>query len=264
MGARCDVSPIKWFREMKSLLHKLSRKISRLWLRPIRIFVFHHVSDVRDPFVSALEDWTQTDVFYSNILSLRKKYKFISLGSAYKRIKSDRIRLGRYAVLTTDDGLRTVNKVWPWLERHSIPLTCFINAKYLDGHSYKVEDVTRIKEVDPDADIYQVIKRQYMTREQLFSLVSPLISIASHGYEHLNARTLTEDQFKLNVLNCQEVLVSHPCYTPFFAYTWGKHNKDTDRVLFELGLTPVLVDGMKNYNDYIVLHRECIDGMIIK
>ena len=264
MGTGCDVSPVKKDRFVNSFIKKLNRKFSHLLLRPIHIFVFHHVSDVRDPFVSAIEDWTQTDVFFSNILSLKKKYKFISLESAYKRIKTDRIRLDRYAVLTTDDGLRTIEKVWPWLERQGVPLTCFINAKYMDGQSYKAEDATRIREIDPAADINQIIKRQYMTREQVFNLVSPLISIGSHGYEHLNARALKADQFKSNVLKCQDVLSSHPRYIPFYAYTWGKHKTDSDRILSELGLTPVLVDGMKNYNDFTFLHRECIDGMLIQ
>ena len=190
-------------------------------LRPIRVFVFHHVSDVRDPLVSGKSDWTSTSVFRADILALKDKYRFISLELAYTKICHDHLRFRRYAVLTTDDGLQTVCTVWPWLEEKQIPLTCFINAKYMDGHSYKPEDSVRILREDPASNVEEVIKRQYMSREQVFQLQSPLISIGSHGFEHLNATTLNEQQFMDNVLKCKETLKEHPRFVRFFAYTWG-------------------------------------------
>lgn len=246
---------------MSSFLTRIGRWIQRVTLRPIRVFVFHHVSDERDPLVSGKSDWTSTDVFHSNILALKKRYHFVSLQAAYHKICHDHIRFRRFAVLTTDDGLQTVCSVWPWLEEQQIPLTCFINAKYMDGHSFKPEDPVRILREDPDANIEEVIKRQYMTRDQIFRLQSPLISIGSHGFEHLKATALDEQQFLDNALKCKEVLETHPCYIPFFAYTWGNHNRKTDRALNDMGLIPVLVDGELNYGDPRFVHRECIDGM---
>lgn len=247
---------------MSSFLNRVRKWTRRIMLRPIRVFVFHHVSDERDPLVSGKSDWTSTDVFRTNLLALKRQYHFISLQDAYSKICHDHLRFRRYAVLTTDDGLQTVWTVWPWLEEQQIPLTCFVNAKYMDGHSYKAEDPIRILREDPDADVVEVIKRQYMSRDQVFQLQSPLISIGSHGNEHLKATSLNEQQFRNNVLKCKEVLETHPCYVPFFAYTWGAHNKITDRVLNDMGLVPVLVDGELNYGDPRFVHRECIDGLI--
>lgn len=249
---------------MSSFLIRIRKWIRRVALRPIRVFVFHHVSDERDPLVSGKSDWTPTSVFRANLLTLKNKYRFISLETAYTKICHDHLRFRRYAVLTTDDGLQTVCRVWPWLEEQQIPLTCFVNAKYMDGHSYKQEDSVRILREDPAANVEEVIKRQYMSREQVFQLRSPLISIGSHGYEHLNATTLDEQKFLDNVLKCKEILETHPRYVRFFAYTWGRHNKKTDRILNEMGLIPVLVDGDLNYGDPRFVHRECIDGLVSK
>ena len=249
---------------MTSILHIVKRKISKLGVSPIHVFVFHHVSDVRDPRLCAEQDWTQTGIFYNNLSVLQKKYIFISLQTAYQIIKEGRTFRKNYAVLTTDDGLRTVPFVLPWLEEHRIPLTCFVNAKYLDGHSYKECDRIRIEKEDPDADLNSIIKEQYMDYNLLFSLDSPMLSVASHGYEHLYSTSLSEIEFICDVKNCNSILSKHPRYIPFFAYPWGKHNPKTDTILNSLGLIPVLADGLVNYSDASFIHRECIDNIVLR
>ena len=230
---------------------------------PIHVYVFHHVSDSRDPLISGKPDWTQKSVFFSNLRALKKKYRFISLPSAYSKIKNDRIRLRKYAVLTTDDGLRTILSVIPWIEENGIPLTCFINAKYMDGVSYKAEDAVRIRREDADADIGQVIKGQYLKYNEVFALDSPLISMASHGFEHIDSTVQNEDDFKDNVLKCEKALENHPRFIRFFAYPWGNHSKMTDQILSDMDLVPVVVDGAANCNDASIIHRECIDGLLL-
>ena len=133
----------------------------------------------------------------------------------------------------------------------------------MDGHSYKAEDVVRIRKVDPSADIGHVIKRQYLNYNEVLALDSPLISIASHGFEHIDSTVQNENDFKDNILKCKKALENHPRYIPFFAYPWGNHDKSTDQVLSEMGLVPVLVDGIANYNDASIIHRECIDGLLL-
>lgn len=34
----------------------------------------------------------------------------------------------------------------------------------------------------------------------------------------------------------------------------------SDKILEEFGLVPVLIDGMKNWNDLSCVHRELLDG----
>ena len=245
---------------MTKVVTRIQQVMQRLLYRPIHVYVFHHVSDQRDPLVSGYSDWTQSNIFYSNILALKRDYTFISLDCAYKKICSKKPRFKKFAVLTTDDGLQTVPFVLPWLEKQEVPLTCFVNAKYLDGHSHKSEDEVRIKRINPEAIIQDVIIRQYMTYEQVFNLKSPWISIGSHGFEHLNSSKIGEQQFLENVQKCQNILEKHPRYIPYFAYAWGRHNEKTDRILRENGLIPVLVDGKVNRCNPRFIHRECIDG----
>lgn len=249
---------------MHRIFLKIKRKVTRLLLRPVHVYVFHHVSDVRDPLVSGASDWTKTEVFKQNILALKKKHSFIPLDKAWAKIQNDKLRLKSYAALTTDDGLTTVPFIFPWLESQGIPLTCFINSQYLDGLSHKKEDETRIRREDPGADVHEVIKRQYMTAGQLESLSSPHISIALHGNEHFDSTSLSEQDFIQNVELCRNSLYSHSGFSPFFAYPWGKHSKETDRILKDRGLVPVLVDGEANCHSNDVIHRECIDGQTIK
>lgn len=246
-----------------SLFNKVINRISRFGVTPIHVFVFHHVSDVRDPRICAEQDWTRTDVFFSNLSRLQERFDFISLADAYQHI-AQRRNTQHYAVLTTDDGLRSVPHVLPGLIQKHIPLTCFVNAKYLDGESFKEYDRIRILEADPDADILSVIRQQYMDEELLFSLDSPLLSIASHGYEHIDVTSQTEAEFRESTELCRSVLSRHPRYAPFYAYPWGIHSNNTDLILKQLGLIPVLVDGLANYRDSSVIHRECIDGVMIQ
>lgn len=246
-----------------NLSSKIRRLYKRLHYRPIRVFVFHHVSDVRDPLVSGEHDWSNTEQFKLNIQKLRRKYKFISIDEAWEIISKGIFRFSRYAVLTTDDGLQSVLHVVDWLVKNEIPLTCFVNAKYLDGCSCKSQDITRIKKVDANAVVGNVIKRQYMTYEQLFSLTSPYVSIGLHGYEHINAKDQPLIDFRQNVIMCDNILKKHPRYVPFFAYPWGGHTAETDQVLKENGLVPVLVDGMVNREPSSVIHRVCIDNIIL-
>ena len=119
---------------------KIRNRLFQRLYSPIRIFVFHHVSDIRNPLISAEQDWTESQTFYDNLSKIQKKYEFISLEAAILLLNRYWPRNKRYAVLTTDDGLQSILHVWPWLEKHSIPLTCFVNAKYLDGVSFKALD----------------------------------------------------------------------------------------------------------------------------
>lgn len=88
-----------------------------------------------------------------------------------------------------------------------------------------------------------------------------MISIQSHGWEHLEATKMAADEFskhiKNNIIYIKQNKLSKD--VRFHAYTWGKHNGVTDRVLAEHNIIPVLIDGMKNYNDKSLIHRELLD-----
>lgn len=47
-------------------------------------------------------------------------------------------------------------------------------------------------------------------------------------------------------------------FIPFGAYTWGRHTAMTDRILQANNIIPVLMDGMKNYSNANIIHRELL------
>lgn len=227
---------------LKIFVDKVRRKFMKLRLQPIRVFCLHHVCKNYDTETMYPCDWMEISVFQSKINNLRKQgYKFITLSAAYKHLQNDWIRTKKYAVLTFDDGYKSLLEVLPWLEEQQIPATLFINGKYLDGVSYRDNP-----------------KEQYLTYDELFNLTSPLIEIGHHGWEHTAVTEITEAELAKFLEKNIEVLSKHPRYTPFWAYTWGRHNKQNDAFLRSNGIIPVLIEGNKNYKWVCSIDREML------
>lgn len=214
----------------------------KLRLQPIRVFCLHHVCENYDEETMCAWDWMGFSVFQSKINDLRTHgYKFISLSEAYQYMQNDWIRTKKYAVLTFDDGCKSLQEVLPWLEKQGIPSTLFINGKYLDGKSFRNTD-----------------KEHYLTYNELIALGNHLIEIGSHGYEHADASKMSADRFKEHIEKNLALLSNYPNYIPFHAYTWGKHTEETDSFLIRCNTIPVYMDGMKNYNNKYFIHRELL------
>lgn len=248
---------------MFEVWNKIKRKCIKLRLQPIRVLCFHQVSDVYNPLTMWDCDWTQTDQFKRNILHLRARgVTFISLPEAHDRLKHDWFRCKKYAVLTADDGYKSILSILPWLEEQQIPITLFINTKYLDKQSWSTINEEQARRVKQDVDMLsEVCPELYMSKNELFALTSPLISIGMHGHEHLDATNQTIDEFKRNVEQCRTIVQKHPRYMPFFAYTWGKHTKEATDILKEMNITPVVISGGKNYALSEYIDRIAIDGL---
>ena len=181
---------------MMSIINKWA-KIQRRWakirLQPIRVFCIHHVSDGYNPLTMWKCDWTQTEQFKWNILRLKQQgYIFISLTEAHVKLKQDWLRCKKYAVLTVDDGYKSILNILPWLEEQHIPITLFINTKYLDKKSWSTVNEEQARRARPNVDMLtEVCPDLYISKEELFALTSPLIEIGSHGHEHVDATTQT-------------------------------------------------------------------------
>ena len=227
---------------MKELLNKISRKWMKLRLQHISVYCLHHVCATFDSEYMNRGDWMQIDEFKHKVQALRQcGIEFISMKDAYRHISNDFVRTKRYVVLTFDDGYASLKEILPWLEERRIPATLFINGKYLDGESYRKNP-----------------KEKYLIKEELFALTSPLIEIGNHGWEHNRATEMTAGEFAES-LNCNIGLLSeHPNYIPFWAYTYGDHSNKTDDYLHRQGLVPIYIDGMKNYNESKLIHRELL------
>lgn len=216
---------------ISEFIEKIKRKWMKLRLQPIRVFCLHHVCEQFDADAMYACDWMALDEFKLKINALRNKgYQFISLTDAYEHLKNDWFRRKKYAVLTFDDGYKSLNEVLPWLEEKQIPATLFINGKYLDGKSYR-----------------ETPNEQYLTYDELFALTSPFIEIGHHGWEHTAATEMTEEELLESLQKNIEVLSAHPRYIPFWAYTYGRHDKNSDAIITHANLIPILVTGSKNY-----------------
>ena len=227
---------------ISEFIEKIQRKWMKLRLQPIRVFCLHHVCEQFDADAMYACDWMALDEFKKKIIALRSQgYQFISLTSAYEHLKNDWFRCKKYAVLTFDDGYKSLKEVLPWLEEQRIPATLFINGKYLDGKSYRENP-----------------KEQYLTYDELFALTSPLIEIGHHGWEHTAATEMTEEELLESLQKNIEILSSHPRYIPFWAYTWGRHTIGNDKVLLENLIIPVRIEGNKNYKWIGTIDREIL------
>lgn len=221
------------------------RKVRNRWkkfrLQPIRVYCLHHVCAKYDAESMNRGDWMGIADFKTKVLSMRHSgVRFISLTDAHRHICDDYVRCRKYAVISFDDGYASLKEILPWLEEQHIPATLFINGKYLDGKSYRKNP-----------------KERYLTKEDVWTLTSPLIEIGSHGWEHTDATQMSAKEFQQSVELNIELLHIHPRYIPFHAYTWDKHTEETDAVLRTSHIIPANVDGM-NYNETNVIHRELL------
>lgn len=215
-----------------NIFTKIQCKLIKFRLQPIRVFCLHHVCEQFDAESMYLCDWMALEDFKQKIKELRNQgYQFISLTDASNHLTKDLFRRKKYAVLTFDDGYKSLLEVLPWLEEQLIPITLFINGKYLDGKSYR-----------------DTLKERYLSHDELFALTSPLIEVGHHGWEHTDATKINEKELSDSVLKNIEILSSHPRYIPFWAYTYGRHSINADAIITQNELVPVYIAGNKNYN----------------
>ena len=224
--------------------NKIRRRFIKLRLQPIRVFCFHVVTDVYDSQTTWECDWIQTNSFKQKILELQHNNEFISISEAYRHINHDIIRRKRYCVLTCDDGIASVKQILPWLYEKNIPITLFVNPACCIGESHREKPMS------------------FLTTDDLLSIhkmYNGLVIIANHGYDHSDCTKLQPQEFRQRIRLAdaffKELL---PEKSPFFAYPCGIHSATTDSILYEELLIPVYCDGLVNYNESTVIHRELL------
>lgn len=216
---------------IKTFIDKVKRKWTKMRLRPIRVFCLHYVCKKFDADTMYPCDWMDIDVFKKKIKDLQNLgYQFISLTEAYQHLQNDWIRTKKYAVLTFDDGYKSLLEVLPWLEEQGISSTLFINGKYLDGKSYRENP-----------------KEQYLTYDELFALNSPFIEIGHHGWEHTYIPNMTSEELEQSIRKNINLLSSHSRYIGFWAYTCGLYNQNSMYAFSAHKIIPVKIEGSKNY-----------------
>ena len=227
---------------MIKLISKIRSVLTKVFFQPIRVFCFHHVCEKYDEESMYLCDWMSIEDFKKHIYSLRDKgYQFISLTEAYNHLMHDFFRKKKYAVITFDDGFKSILEIIPWLISEKIPVTLFINGKYLDGMSYRENS-----------------SEQYIDYKTLFDLNESLIEIGHHGWEHIPVTNMDELELIDSISKNINLLSVHSRYIPFWAYTYGIKSINSDKILVNYGLIPVMVNGGNNINKKLVVDREPI------
>ena len=69
---------------------------------------------------------------------------------------------------------------------------------------------------------------------------------------------MTNEEFIASVTRNVNLLQEHPSYIPFWAYTYGEHTQVSDENLRAQGIVPIYIDGLPNYNNQDVIHRELL------
>lgn len=227
---------------ISDLVNKLKRKWMKMRWQPIRVLCFHQVSDTFDENSMYKQDWISTFDFQDIVRRFQAKgYTFISITEAFEKLRHDSFRCKKYAVLTADDGWSSVQNILPWLDDQRIPITLFLNPANFDGKHYRIKK-----------------GEEYLTTEDVTYLAEqyPLLTIGSHGWEHVPATRLSALDFKENVDKSIDALRKLPNYIPYYAYTWGWHNDTTDRILIDKEIVIVNLKGRKNYQSQYALDRE--------
>lgn len=230
---------------MKSLLTIAKRKWMHLRLQPIRVYCLHHVCARFDATSMYKVDWMAIEDFKHTVSLLQQQgVIFISLSAAYLKLQKDYIRRIQYAVLTFDDGYASLQEILPWLIEQNIPVTLFVNPDYAEGKAYREtpkENYLNIAEI-----------------EDYVAISQGLVEIGMHGLQHKDVTIMPENEFidfATQSINATSQLKG---FIPFWAYTWGRHTAMTDKILRAKNITPVLMDGMKNFNDTNSIHRELL------
>lgn len=231
----------------------IKNRIKRLWIemrfQPIRVFFFHQVSDVFEPQTMWECDWTQTEQFKRNILALKKKYAFVSLQEAHRRLSTDKFRMKKYAALTSDDGWASLKNIVPWLAEQEIPITLFLNPYYMDGEHFQSRSTEKFLTTD---EVKAMVERY-----------APYVTIASHGWIHADSMKMSRQEFEENVTKSEAFLKDMPGKVEFYAFAYGRRIQYQSEWLLRHSLIPVFANDRKNYNNSNCIHRELLDGKCI-
>lgn len=238
--------------KIRTFLHKLQNRWTKLRLQPTRVFCIHQVTNTFDANSMWPCDWIQADIFKQKVTELQKKYTFISLPEAQKHLCEDWFRCKHYAVMTADDGFASMKTIVPWLVERNIPITLFINPVVWDGKTIGENALSL-----PIANCKNGAKSLYLALEELKELTKfPLVTIGYHGYEHIDEYKETNETFVANFEKCKTSMKILDNVIPFYAHTYGHATKENDDFLLKQNITPIFINGGKNYNHWQYLDRE--------
>jgi len=180
---------------------------------------------------------------------LRSNFNIVALNSWLEAPSS-----GPCAAITFDDGHRSVSEIaLPMLRARNIPATLFVNTGYWDRASRGcwsdgtisdlsvggegISDLVARARNSRDPEEYRQLTQMiegavagplatrsdpYMSRDEVFALDDPLLSIGLHGHLHHRHSMFDPTWEEENIVRCRDILVRHPFFVPIFAAPFGK------------------------------------------
>lgn len=187
-------------------------------------------------------------------------------------------RTGPNVAITFDDGHRSVvEQALPLLRERNIPATLFVNTAYWDRtargcwsdctisdiqvaeedigtavararHTRNPEEYRHLTTLIEDAVVAPLRGKPdaYLSREEIFALDDPLLSIGLHGHWHHRHSMFSPAWEEENIATCLSLLAEHPRLARIFAAPFGKAGDVTPHTAAlcdRLGLRLALNDG---------------------
>lgn len=237
---------------------RILRIIKRCGKEPIRVFCIHHVCDEYNSDIMWDIDWVSTASLKRYIIRLKNEgVQFVSLDECKGHLRKDFIRRKKYAVLTADDGFSSMINILPWLDDNNIPITLFLNSKSFKQKEVCMNIIPLIQKYKlSNAGNTDAFDNMYLNSSDISKYHN--ISIAYHGHEHIDEVDSSRDLFEENLKECIDAFADETRVIPFYAHTYGKSTKENDAILKKYGLTPVYINGGKNYCNGKKIDRELI------
>lgn len=179
----------------------------------IRVFMYHHFG-LEDTYPATSVSGEQ---FKKHLDHLKEdEYTVLPLGAALERLYSDKEIPEKTAVITIDDGYRSVwDKAIPLLEKHGYPATIFVSTGYVSGSGY-------------------------MSWEQINRLEAKGFEIGNHSHAHSyfvnKPKGQIADAFEEDLKASHDQFQKHLGRVPdLYAYPFGEYTPEMISVLKDHG-----------------------------
>lgn len=183
---------------------KVTKKIQMINPEGIPVLMYHKIGDEKDN-----DAVIRADLFKEQMQYLKDNgYNTLSMEELYNYIKNGALVPEKPVVITFDDGYQdTYTIAWPILKDLGFKATLFINPGDIGNR---------------------------LTWQQIKSMHSEGLEIASHGFIHDDMNMLSFEQQANNIKNAQESLKRNlGIDNIWFCYPYGEYNENTIKLLKE-------------------------------
>lgn len=179
----------------------------------IRVFMYHHIGmEEKYPSTSV-----STEQFEKHLAYLQEhEYTVLTLGAALDRLYSGKNVPEKSAVITMDDGYRSIwDNALPLLEEYDFPATIFVATGYVGGENF-------------------------LTWEQIAKLAATGFEIGNHSHSHSyfvnKPAGKIGDVFAADLKQSHELFRRHLGRVPrLYAYPFGEYCPEMIPILKEQG-----------------------------